>query len=804
MWDIAADDAEHPEGKPHDQGAGETDQHPHVGGLQPSWDVRGARRRSTVLVAKGVVIGITHTSQITAGNNPRSTLGTVKILVLGSGGREHAIVRSLLQDPEVDQVHVAPGNVGIGREATVHPVSATDPVAVTELAQELTADLVVIGPEAPLAAGVSDALRTAGFAVFGPSRTAAQLESSKAFAKQVMHDAAVPTGQSRVATIWDEAAAALDEFGAPYVVKDDGLAAGKGVVVTEDRNDALDHARACFEAGSQVVVEEFLDGPEVSVFVIADGTTAVALQPAQDFKRIFDGDTGPNTGGMGAYTPLDWLPDDFTDEVLRTVAQPVLEEMSRRGTPFNGVLYCGLAVTSRGIRVIEFNTRFGDPETQAVLAQLRTPLGQLLHAAALGNTLPTPQFAPGYAVDVVLAAEGYPDTPVKGAVITGIEDAEALENVSVLHAGTAATTSATSTTASELTAAGGRVLAVVGTADTLAAARQRAYAGVNTIGLAGSQWRTDIALKAERGEITLPEADRGDELPGWRHVYSGKVRDIYEPADSEPGESTHLLVVATDRISAYDHVLSPGIPDKGRILTQLSLWWFDQLVADDDHLAHHVVSLEVPEEVSGRAMVVRRLQMFPVECIARGYLTGSGLAEYREHGTVTGIELPEGLTDGSRLDPPIFTPSAKAELGEHDENITFDEMVARVGQLPAEKMRDLTLEIYTTAERTARAAGIILADTKVEFGVDLLTGLITLGDEVLTPDSSRFWDAETYQPGQPQASFDKQFVRDWLTSDASGWDKNSGDTPPELPNEIVAKTRQRYAEAFQRLTGRQF
>lgn len=291
------------------------------------------------------------------------------------------------------------------------------------------------------------------------------------------------------------------------------------------------------------------------------------------------------------------------------------------------------------------------------------------------------------------------------------------------------------------------------------------------------------------------------QLPGWRHVYSGKVRDLYEPKDAAPGESETLLVVASDRISAYDVVLEPPIPDKGAVLTQLSLWWFEQLAGA---VENHVVSTDVPEQVAGRAMVVKRLDMFPVECIARGYLTGSGLAEYRESGTVTGLPLPEGLVDGSKLEPAIFTPSAKAEVGEHDENITFAQMTERVGAEAAAALRDLTLDVYTRAEQIAREAGIILADTKVEFGTDPVSGTIVLGDEVLTPDSSRFWDAEDYEPGRAQASFDKQFVRDWLTSAESGWDKSSGEQPPALPEDVVAKTRARYVEAYERLTGRRF
>lgn len=296
--------------------------------------------------------------------------------------------------------------------------------------------------------------------------------------------------------------------------------------------------------------------------------------------------------------------------------------------------------------------------------------------------------------------------------------------------------------------------------------------------------------------------DIATSLPGWRHIYSGKVRNLYEPADTQPGTSQTLLVVATDRISAFDHILDPGIPDKGKILTQLSLWWFERL-ADEIEVPNHVVSTDVPSEVSGRAMVVKRLDMFPIEAIARGYLTGSGLAEYRTTGEVTGIPLPSGLVDGSKLEPAIFTPSAKAEVGEHDENISFAEMTARIGQPAADDIRDKTLQLYTTAERIAREAGIILADTKVEYGTDD-NGVITLGDEVLTPDSSRFWDAQSYAPGTSQESFDKQFVRDWLASEASGWDRTSDTPPPELPADVVEKTAERYQEAYRRLTGRVF
>jgi phosphoribosylaminoimidazole-succinocarboxamide synthase len=281
-------------------------------------------------------------------------------------------------------------------------------------------------------------------------------------------------------------------------------------------------------------------------------------------------------------------------------------------------------------------------------------------------------------------------------------------------------------------------------------------------------------------------------------VYSGKVRDLYEPVGDGPAET--VLVVASDRISAYDFVLSSTIPDKGAILTQLSLWWFEQL----SDVPNHIISTDVPEAVAGRAMIVKRLNMYPIECIARGYLTGSGLAEYKVSGTVCSQPLPDGLVDGSRLDPAIFTPSAKAEVGEHDENITYAETLARVGEDVASTLRDLTLKVYTRAEEIARERGVILADTKVEFGLDPVTGVITLGDEVLTPDSSRFWDAASYEPGHAQPSFDKQFVRDWLTSAESGWDKSSGEEPPALPTEIVEKTRARYVEAYELLTGRTF
>ncbi|MGO4433080.1 phosphoribosylamine--glycine ligase, partial [Paenarthrobacter sp. RAF9] len=341
--------------------------------------------------------------------------------------------------------------------------------------------------------------------VFGPSKEAAQLEASKAFAKQIMAEANVPTAMARVATTAEEAADALDTFGAPHVVKDDGLAAGKGVVVTNDRDEALAHAQACFDAGGTVVIEEFLDGPEVSLFVLCDGRTTVPLSPAQDFKRIFDNDEGPNTGGMGAYTPLEWAPEGLVQEVIDRVAQPTVDEMARRGTPFIGVLYCGLALTSRGTRVIEFNVRFGDPETQAVLARLKTPLGALLQAAAKGelDTAEELRWSKDTAVAVVVAAENYPDAPRTGDRIRGLKKVDELDGVHVVHAGTKLDDEG------KVVSAGGRVLAVVALGSDLVEAREKAYDGVELVQLEGSQFRTDIGGKAARGEIRVPFAGTG-------------------------------------------------------------------------------------------------------------------------------------------------------------------------------------------------------------------------------------------------------------------------------------------------------
>ncbi|MFB6893231.1 phosphoribosylamine--glycine ligase [Kitasatospora sp. NPDC056327] len=413
----------------------------------------------------------------------------MKVLVIGGGAREHALCRSLSQDPAVTELHCAPGNAGIAQVATVHPVDQLDGAQVVALAGRLGAGLVVVGPEAPLVAGVADALRAAGVPVFGPSAEAARLEGSKAFAKDVMAAAGVPTARSYVCTTAAEAAEALDAFGAPYVVKDDGLAAGKGVVVTSDREEALAHAAAC----ERVVIEEYLDGPEVSLFAITDGSTVLPLQPAQDFKRALDGDQGPNTGGMGAYSPLPWAPEGLVEEVLETVLQPTVDELRRRGTPFSGLLYAGLALTSRGTRVIEFNARFGDPETQVVLARLRTPLAGVLHASATGtlDQLEPLRWDEGAAVTVVIAAEGYPAAPRTGDPIEGLAGAEAADGTAyVLHAGTRADADG------RVLSAGGRVLSVTATGADLAEARERAYRSVELISLDGGQHRGDIALKA--------------------------------------------------------------------------------------------------------------------------------------------------------------------------------------------------------------------------------------------------------------------------------------------------------------------
>jgi phosphoribosylamine--glycine ligase len=416
----------------------------------------------------------------------------VDVLVVGSGAREHALFRALTVDPAVASVVVAPGNAGIPAEQR-RPLDAVSPRAVADLAARLGADLVVVGPEAPLVAGVADAVRERGIACFGPSAAAARIEGSKAFAKEIMAAANVPTAMARVCTTDAQVGAALGAFGPPYVVKDDGLAGGKGVVVTGDETQAREHAAACLaRAGGRVVVEQYLDGPEISLFCLTDGADVVPLAPAQDFKRLGDGDTGPNTGGMGAYSPLPWAPPDLARDVAERIAGPVIAELARRGTPFTGLLYCGLALTAQGLRVVEFNARFGDPETQVVLARLATPVGGLLQAAATGALRGAPdlRWRSGAAVTVVVAAEGYPASPASGHVVEGLEDASAVEGAWVLHAGTELDAEG------RVVTSGGRVLSVVGTGDDLAAARATAYDAVGRIRLRGGRHRTDIAAPA--------------------------------------------------------------------------------------------------------------------------------------------------------------------------------------------------------------------------------------------------------------------------------------------------------------------
>jgi phosphoribosylamine--glycine ligase len=422
----------------------------------------------------------------------------VRVLVIGSGAREHALLLALRRDPQVTGVIIAPGNAGTGRIADQRDVDITSGDDVVALAREVAADMVVIGPEVPLVRGVADAVRAAGIVCFGPSSDAARIEGSKAFAKDVMDAAGVRTASSEIVDSPAKLDAALDRFGPPagdpaWVVKDDGLAAGKGVVVTADRGAARAHAAGLLDDGHPVLLESFLDGPEVSLFCVVDGQTVVPLLPAQDFKRVGEGDTGLNTGGMGAYAPLPWLPESVLRDVVSGIVEPVAAELVKRGSAFSGLLYVGLAITAKGPAVIEFNCRFGDPETQAVLALLDSPLGQLLHAAGAGTLAEFGElrWRDGAAVTVVLAAENYPGRPRLGDVIVGSE------TDGVLHAGT------TRRDDGAIVSSGGRVLSVVGTGVDLAAAREHAYQILTSIRLPGSHFRNDIGLAAAEGEISV-------------------------------------------------------------------------------------------------------------------------------------------------------------------------------------------------------------------------------------------------------------------------------------------------------------
>ena len=404
----------------------------------------------------------------------------MRILVVGSGAREHAIIKALIRTgTKPEAIVCTPGNPGIAKQVEIRGgVDATNRLEVVKVALEERIDLAIIGPEAPLVAGVSDALREQGIAVFGPSQEAAALEGSKQFAKEIMAAADIPTGMARLCDTLKDVEEAMDLMGSPHVIKADGLAAGKGVLVTEDRIAALEHAETYLLDG--VLVEEFLAGQEVSLFFLADGRTVMPLSPAQDYKRAFDNDEGPNTGGMGAYSPVPWFDPSHIEEVRTKIAQPTIDEMRKRGTPFVGLLYCGLIVTDRGIRVIEFNARFGDPETQVVLRRLTSDLADLLMRAATGrlDEGPAAEFSSRPAVTVVLASEGYPTTQAPTREVFGIEAAEAIDDVEVCYGGQT-----------------GRVASVVGFGSDFQEARTLAYEGISRISLEGSHFRGDIALR---------------------------------------------------------------------------------------------------------------------------------------------------------------------------------------------------------------------------------------------------------------------------------------------------------------------
>jgi len=416
----------------------------------------------------------------------------VRILVLGNGAREHAIIKSLLIDPNVKTIIAAPGNAGIAQDVETFDINLDDIKEISEFAVLQQIDLVIVGPEKPLVLGISDAIRARGIACFGPSEEAAQLESSKSFAKDIMNAANVPTAKSFTCISINEVIVALEQFGAPYVVKNDGLAGGKGVVVTENMEEAISHAESCLqELNSKVVIEEFLKGSEISLFCITDGKTVLALDAAQDYKRVGDNNTGLNTGGMGAYSPLDWAPKDLKEQTVNQIAMPVINEMNRRGISFSGLLYVGLVLTENGLKVIEFNVRFGDPETQVLIPLLETPLATLLLKAATGALDDVVlSWKEASAVTVVLAAEGYPNAPKLNGEITKLPN---ISNSQIFHAGT-------SIVGSNLVSSGGRVLSVTGIGADLTESRDRAYRAISQIDLVGSFYRNDIAFNASVAE----------------------------------------------------------------------------------------------------------------------------------------------------------------------------------------------------------------------------------------------------------------------------------------------------------------
>jgi phosphoribosylamine--glycine ligase len=730
----------------------------------------------------------------------------LRVVVVGSGGREHALAVALARAAEVI---VCPGNPGMprvggppdarGRSVGAVICSAADPA-------DVDADLWVIGPEAPLVDGLADRLRAGGRLVLGPGADGARLEGSKTWMKELLDEAGVPTARHRSFDALEPAVAYLRTLPAPWVVKTDGLAAGKGVLVTDDlaaaeADVAAKLSGAAFgAAGRCVVIEEGLVGPELSLMALCDGVRAVALAPAQDYKRALDGDRGPNTGGVGAFSPVPSVDDALVEHVMDVAVRPTLATLARRGIDYRGVLYAGLMLTASGPRIIEFNVRFGDPETQVVMPRWQGDVGAVLAAAAAGDlgAVAPPTFGPDAAVCVVLAAAGYPGAPRAGDAVTGIAEAGSRPGVQVWTAGVAADPSG----GGGLVTSGGRILAVGATGPDLAVARRRAYAGLAAVRCEGAHHRTDIALAAAADDAAVPAVPVVSRRPpsGARvpltHLSSGKVRDIYA-VDEET-----LLFVASDRMSAFDVVMAEPIPDKGRVLTAITAFWLDLL---GDIAPSHLIGLEPPEgatvdghdDLAGRTMVVRRADMLPVECIVRGYLSGSAWAEYRRSGTMHGARLPAGMEQSEQLPEPVFTPSTKATSG-HDENISYEAAADLIGADLAAEARRISLAAYGRAAAHAAARGIIVADTKFELGV--IDGRLCICDEVVTPDSSRFWPVDEWKPGVVPPAFDKQPLRDWL--EATGWDKTP--PPPHLPDDIVASTRSRYVEAYERITALSF